>query len=99
MIVEWRHPNRCANRLEACPRHVRVPQLLPLPLLVQRSLKHYFINEREFSETTFYSPNQHDLQIQFTFSMLGMCCFGDVFHGVIRQSCLYAIHRHARSIR
>ena len=45
-------------------------QLSTLPSLVQCSLQRYFINESGFSETSFYSPNQHDLQIQFTCLML-----------------------------
>ena len=59
-------------RPEVCLTHIHVPRLSTLPSLVQRSLKHYFINESGFSETTFYSPNQHDLQIQFTFFVLSM---------------------------
>ena len=73
VIVEWRHPNSCVMTLLEMPtwcilKAHHVPQLSTLPSLVQRPSNTTSQMKVAF-QTTFYSPNQHDLQIQFTFFM------------------------------
>ena len=58
--------------LEECLKHVHVHLLSTLTSVDLRSLKHYFLNGCGVLETTFYSPNLHDLQIQFALFILSM---------------------------
>ena len=72
VVVEWWHPNCSAMTLLGVPKALSRSSAVGRAITCSMFTLTHFIHERGFSETTFYSPNQHDAQIQFTFLLLYM---------------------------